>query len=232
MPRFTYRAKDQSLNVIEGTIEADTEAAALSRLGGEGIFPVAIAELGTSSASGGPPRRVSARTLAYTTHQLGDLLGGGLPLLSALTLLARQTEHPGLRRVIESLADAVRSGDSLSEAMAAHPKVFPPLYRSMVKAGEAGGGLEPALNRLAELGEHEAELRSRVLSASAYPLFVLALATLGCIFLVAYVIPTISVVFIESGQLLPLPTRFLLAVSRLFTSPAGGGRSASGSSPA
>jgi type II secretory pathway component PulF len=219
MPRFTYRAKDQSLNIVEGMIEADSEAAALSRLGGEGVFPVSISELGASASGGfgGLPRRVSARTLAYATHQLADLLGGGLPLLSALTLLAKQTEHSGLQRVIESLADAVRGGGSLSEAMAAHPQVFPSLYRSMVRAGEAGGGLEQSLTRLAELGEHEAELRSRLLSASAYPLFVLCIAFLMCIFLMAYVIPTLSLVFIDTGQVLPLPTRILLAISRVIT---------------
>jgi type II secretory pathway component PulF len=151
------------------------------------------------------------------THQLSDLLAGGLPLLSALTLLAKQTEQRALQRVIEALADAVREGRSLSEALAAHPQIVPPLYRSMVRAGEAGGGLEQALGRLAQLGEHEAELRSRVASASAYPILVLCVALAMSIFLMAYVIPKLSLVFLETGQLLPLPTRILLGVSGLFT---------------
>ena len=219
MPRFTYRAKDHSFNLVEGTIEADSEAAALSRLGGEGVFPISLTEVGVGASSplGVPPHRISPRLLAHTTHQLADLLGGGLPLLNALTLLARQTDQPGLRRVIESLANAVRDGRSLSEALGDHPRVFPPLYRSMVRAGEVGGGLEAALSQLAELGEHEAELRSRLLSASAYPLFVFCIAVLMCVFLMAYVIPTLSLVFLETGQLLPLPTRLLLAASKVFT---------------
>ena len=221
MPRFTYRAKDQSLNVVEDTIEADSEAAALSRLGGEGVFPISIHELGLRSSSplgaSALPRRLSPRLLAYTTRQLADLLGGGLPLLNALTLLAKQIEQPGLRRVIESLAGAVRDGRALSDALDDHPRIFPPLYRSMIRAGEVGGGLEAALSRLAELGEHEADLRSMLLGASAYPLFVFCIAILMCVFLMAYVIPTLSLVFLETGQLLPLPTRLLLAVSRAFT---------------
>ena len=219
MPRFAYRAKDHALHLREGTIEADTEASALSRLGREGVFPISIAELGAPTASplGAWPRRISSRTLAYTTHQLADLLGGGLPLLSALTLLANQTEHAALCRVIGSLAAAVRDGRSLSEALADHPRVFPPLYRSLVKAGEVGGGLEQALNRLAELGEHDAELRSRIVSASAYPLFVLGVAVAMTVFLMAYVIPKLSLVLLETGQLLPLPTRVLLALSAAVT---------------
>ena len=220
MPRFTYRAKDRSLNVVEGTIDADNEAAAISQLGTAGVFPISIAEVGGAASFAAAParlRRLSPRVLAYTTRQLADLLGGGLPLLSALTLLAKQTEQPALRRVVDSLANAVRDGRALSDAMTAHPEVFPPLYRSMVKAGEVTGSLEQSLSRLADLGEHEAELRSRVVSASAYPLFILFISFCMTIFLMAYVIPKLSLVFLETDQLLPLPTRLLLAVSGVFT---------------
>ena len=219
MPRFTYRAKDTALRVVEGTIDAETEASAISQLGGQGVFPISIAESVPTlpSAPGFFSRRVSQQALTYTTRQLADLLGGGLPLLSALTLLAGQTEQPALQRVIESIVKSVRDGQSLSEALAEHPSVFPLLYVSMIRAGEAGGGLEQALARLAELGESEAELRSRVSSAAAYPLLVLCVAFGMTIFLMVYVVPQLSLVFVESGQLLPLPTRLLLEVSQLFT---------------
>jgi len=219
MPKFSYRARTNALRVVEGTIEADSEAAALGRLGAEGVAPISITEIGGAAAAGRrvKVRRLPGRVLAYTTHQLADLLGGGLPLLSALNLLASQTEQPDLKRVIESVAHAVRDGRSFSEALAEYPQVYPPLYCSMIRAGEVGGGLEQALRRLAELGEHEADIRSRLINASAYPLFVLAIALLMMVFLIAYVIPKLSLVFIESGQLLPLPTRMLLAVSAAFT---------------
>lgn len=222
MPRFSYRAKDGQLQFVEGTIEADSEASAVSRLGREGIFPISLvpldAEATTASAAvARSGSRVAPQALAQTTRQLADLLGGGLPLLNALTLLARQTEHPILRRVVEAMADSVREGRSLSEAMSEHPDVFPPLYRSMVKAGEVGGGLEHSLSRVAEFGEHEAELRSRVISAAAYPLFVLAMAVAITVFLIAYVIPKLSLVILDTDQVLPLPTRMLLGLSHVFT---------------
>ena len=93
MPRFAYRAKDHTLHAIEGMIEAENEAAAIGRLGSEGMFPIVISEVGTAASPrlGIVPRRVSQRTLAYTTRQLADLLGGGLPLLGSLTLLAKLT---------------------------------------------------------------------------------------------------------------------------------------------
>ncbi len=219
MPRFTYRAKDSALHVIEGTIEAESETAAISRLGSQGVFPISLVEAAApaGSTAGVFHRRIPLRHLTYTTRQLADLLGGGIPLLGALTLLAKQTEQPALQKVIDTLAISVQGGRSLSEALGEHPDVFPPLYVSMVRAGEAGGGLEQALTRLADLGESEAELRSRVISASVYPLIILCLALGMTVFLIAYVVPKLSLVFIESGQLLPLPTRVVLAVSQVFT---------------
>lgn len=217
MPRFTYRAKDSTLHLIEGSIEADNESAAITRLGSQGVFPISIAEAGAgaSSAASFVSRRISPNHVTYTTRQLADLLGGGLPLLNALTLLGKQTEQPALRRVIEQVAAGVREGQSLSEALAVFPNVFPSLYSSMVRAGETTGRLEQSLSRLADLGESEAELRSRITSAMAYPAFVMCVAIGMTGFLIAYVIPKLSLVFIESGQLLPLPTRFLLAVSQV-----------------
>jgi len=167
MPTYTYRAKDRTLSVVEGTIEAESESAAIARLSSLGVFPLTITEAATTTDT--IPRssgsRVSARTLSYMTRQLADLLSGGLALSSALALLAQQTEHRALRHVIDDVAGSVRDGQALSDALRVHPDIFSPLYVSMVRAGETGGGLDAVLNRLADLGENEAELRSRVLAA-------------------------------------------------------------------
>ena len=219
MPQFFYRAKDSSLHLVEGMIEAETEAAAITRLGSQGMFPVSISETAQKGSANRPwsRARISVGTLAYTTRQLSDLLGGGIPLLNALTLLSKQIENPHLARVVEQLAEAVRDGRAFSDALGEHPRVFPPLYLSMVHAGEIGGSLEEALARLADLGEHEAELRGRIINAAVYPVFVLVVALLLSAFLIAWVIPKLSEVFIESGQQLPLPTRILLAISASLT---------------
>lgn len=214
MPQYIYRAKNAGLKVIEGTIEADSETAAINRLGSQGVFPLSITEAGSLSRGRRSSRgRVSVLALSQMTRQLADLLGGGLPLFASLNLLSRQTEQPRLRAVAESIASAVREGRSFGEALKDHPNIFPSLYVSMVKAGEVGGDLEQALSRLADLGEYEAEMRGKLVSAMAYPCFVLVVAAAMTAFLMAYVIPTLSEVFVDSGQLLPVPTRVLMAVS-------------------
>lgn len=219
MPTYTYRAKDRTLTIVEGTIEAESESAAITRLGSLGVFPLTIVEADAPAdqiqlASGS---RAPARPLAYMTRQLADLLSGGLALSSALSLLAQQTEHRGLRQVIEQVASTVRDGQALSDALRVHPGMFSPLYVSMVKAGETGGGLDAVLNRLADLGENEAELKSRVVAALVYPAVVVSIGVVTVIVLLTYVVPKLTSLFTETGQLLPLPTRILLAISDSLT---------------
>lgn len=216
MPRYAYRAKDSALKLIEGTIEADNETAAISRLGSVGVYPITISEaavLDPGPRVSGVRRRVPSRTLAYFNRQLADLLSGGLSLFNALSLVSGQTEHRLLRTVIAEVSNAVRDGQAFSEALARHPAVFSPLYLSMIRAGEAGGGLDAVLVRLADLAESESELRSRVATALVYPGFVLCVGLAMTIFLLTFVIPRLASVFTESDQLLPLPTRILLAIS-------------------
>jgi type II secretory pathway component PulF len=183
------------------------------------VFPLAITEVMGQRASRPTfsRRTIPSSTIAYMTRQLADLLGGGLPLLGALTLLAKQTEHRPLQQVIDSLSASVRDGQSLSAAMAHHPGVFSTLYINMVKAGEVGGGLEAVLVRLADLGEADAELRGRVVNALVYPAVVLGIGLITVGVLLVYVIPKITGIFAESGQLLPLPTRILLTISNTVT---------------
>jgi len=118
---------------------------------------------------------------------------------------------------VEALANSVRDGRSFSDALNDYPAIFPALYRNMIRAGEVGGGLEQALSRLADLGEHEAELRSRLVTASVYPLFVLSFAVLITIAFLTFVIPKLSEVFVATEKMLPLPTQILLTASAVFT---------------
>jgi len=216
MPRYVYRAKDLALKAVEGTIEAESSTAAITRLANAGVYPVSLTEVLTEH---GPRlsairRIVPSRLLAYMSRQLADLLSGGLPLFNALSLLSQQTEHRHLRGVIQELGTAVRDGLPFSEALSQHPEAFSPLYISMIRAGETGGSLDAVLVRLAELAEGESELRSRVAMALVYPLVVLGIGLVTIVVLLTYVVPRLSELFAESGQLLPLPTRMLLALSR------------------
>jgi len=220
MPQYRYHAKNLQAQVVDGVLEAESATAAISRLNQLGVYPLTIAEV---SAAQAPPARVAAsgrvpsRQLAHISRQLADLLGGGLSLFRALSLLDDQTEHALLRAVISEVAEAVRDGQAFSDALGRHPEAFSPMYLSMIRAGEAGGDLDAVLVRLAELLESESELRSRITAALVYPAVVLAIGVATVVVLLTYVVPKLTILFTETGQLLPLPTRILLGISQLLS---------------
>ncbi len=218
MPYFIYKARDSTQKLVEGTVEADSETAAITRLGAAGVFPLTIRSADAPAhasplPSFGGARRIPNRALAHLSRQLADLLGGGLPLFNALALLSEQTEHRTLRAVIDRTADAVREGQAFSDALARHPEVFSPLYINMIRAGEAGGALDAVLGRLADLLEADSEFRGRITSALVYPSIILFVGAITVLVLLVYVVPKLTSVFTESGQALPLPTRILLSIS-------------------
>ncbi len=151
-------------------------------------------------------------------RQLSDLLEAGLTLFGALQIIRDQTENPHLREIVAGLGSHIREGTSFSEALAHHPKVFPPLFVSMVRSGEVGGLLPRVLARLADFGEEEEELAAKVRSAMAYPALIFFVG-IGTIFiLLTFVIPKLVSLFEEVGQALPLPTRILIGVSQVLAS--------------
>ncbi|ACB76366.1 type II secretion system F family protein [Opitutus terrae] len=163
-------------------------------------------------------RPVSARALALFTRQLATLVRAGMPLVRGLEVLARQESGPRFREIVNDLAATIRAGESLSEALAQHPRVFDRLYVSMARAGEAGGVLHVVLERLAAFLEKSARLKARIAAAMTYPVIVLALAGGIVAALMVFVVPRFEQIFsgLLKGQPLPTLTRLVLGVSGIF----------------
>ncbi|MEE9186113.1 MAG: type II secretion system F family protein [Candidatus Binatia bacterium] len=221
MQKFLYKAKDRRKKLIEGVLEAETEQGALARLSQMGYFPLSIQKKEEAGAQGkGASRstslfsRVRRRDVTFFTRQLSDLLEAGLTLMRALTVLRDQTESPRLREILDDVASHVRDGKSFSDALAVYPKVFPPIYVSMVRSGEVGGILGGVLSRLADFSEKEEELQGKVRAALAYPVLILLVGMGTIAVLLIFVVPKLVVLFEDVGQVLPLPTQILIGVSR------------------
>ncbi|MHC4606099.1 MAG: type II secretion system F family protein [Planctomycetota bacterium] len=224
MPTYTYKAKNAGGEPVTGLLQAESEKAALDTLHRQGVFPLEIrgrGDNGSNVAGEGAAerrsftarRRPRAGDIAIFTRQLADLLRAGISLHRALTTLQRQTSNVELARVIGEVAREVSAGKALNEALAKHSNVFSALFVSLVRAGETGGFLEDVLRRLADFIEKDAELRSRVLSALAYPILLLCLGTIAIVVLMIFFIPTFSNVFDELGATLPTATRIVMAIS-------------------
>jgi len=156
---------------------------------------------------------VKQSVLAVFTRQLATLIEAGMPLLRGLRILREQEDSPAMRKILDNISDIIEGGGSLSEALAAHPKVFSGLYVNMVKAGELSGALEITLQRLAEFMEKAEKIRGKVKAAMFYPMSVMVVATGILTLLMVYIIPKFREVFDGFGMPLPAFTRFVLALS-------------------
>jgi general secretion pathway protein F len=213
VPVFEYKALDAQGKEVKGIVDADTAAAARIKLRSQGIYPTYTSAADEKKTAIARKRlvRISPRDLALPMRQLATLLGSGLPLVESLSALIEQTEKPSLRKIFSQIREEVLRGKSLSAAMGEHPRVFSNLQVNMIRAGESSGGLEIVLDRQAELMEKRLELSQRVRSTLMYPIFMAVIGTSVLIFLMSFVVPTVTTIFKETGQALPLPTKLLIS---------------------
>jgi type IV pilus assembly protein PilC len=215
MPSYTYVARDSaSGKEIRSVVESSTEEAAIAALLNRNLLVVSIQEkLGKKGKTSGGS--VSLQDLVVFTRQLATMIDAGLAMVQSLQALAEQTNNKVMRDVIKDVTTRVEGGDSFSEALSKHPKVFTKLYVCMVGAGEKGGLLAEIMSRLATYLENSARLRKKVKSAMMYPTAVTIIAIGITIFLLVKVVPVFGDIFSGFGAKLPTPTQYLINVSNL-----------------
>jgi len=218
MPVFEYKGWDARGKRTQGVVDADGPQAARVKLKRAGIYTI---ELNQRTADRGKPwlRKISLnrksgavtrRDVSLSTRQLATLIGGGLPLVTALNAMVEQVENERFTAVLADVKERINEGAGFADALAAHPSVFSPLYVNMIRAGETSGALEAVLIRLADFLEGQEELRGKIMSALIYPAIMLVVGVVVVLFMVGYVIPQVQVIFEETQQALPLPTTILL----------------------
>jgi type IV pilus assembly protein PilC len=228
MPSYLYLAREAgSGREIRSSLDASTEQAAIAALLNKNLLVVTIQEkVGRKGKTAGGS--VPLADLVVFTRQLATMLDAGLAMVQSLQALAEQTTNKVMRDVIKDVCVRVESGDSFSQALIKHPKVFNRLFVCMVDAGEKGGLLAEILARLATFLENTARLRKKVKSAMMYPTVVTFVAITITIFLLVKVVPVFGEIFSGFGARLPAPTQFLISISDwmkknlLFLLPAAG----------
>ncbi|MBU1147000.1 MAG: type II secretion system F family protein [Candidatus Omnitrophica bacterium] len=211
MSKFIYKAKKGPKEVIEGKIEAESEAQAVKQLMQEGYYPIWVKEVSALTAQ--KRRPVKTKDLAIFTRQLSELLDSGLALYESLNIIENQIELPGLKDIIRGIREKVRDGNTFSDALKDYPRVFSELYVNLVRSGEAGSMLRDVLNNIADFLEKEEDVRSKIIAALMYPMLMLAVGAATIFILMAFVIPKIADMFVDMGEALPLPTRILVGFS-------------------
>jgi type II secretory pathway component PulF len=226
MNLFRYQAIENTGAPVTGTIEAEDRRAALRLLGARGLFPSTLEICPAKGAAGPLPtaapnlgfnlgRGVRRKEITAFTREISALLGAGIPIPQALEGLGEQEENMVLRETLRGISDSVRTGVALSTAMDGHPKLFSKLYVNMVRVGEEGGVLPKVMTDLADLLEHEDEVRGEVIAAVSYPVFVLCFGLISVTLLLTVVLPRLFTMLQQTLTVLPLPTLVLFKVSGL-----------------
>ncbi|MGQ0815987.1 MAG: type II secretion system F family protein [Gemmatimonadota bacterium] len=218
MGTFTYTARTATGDIQSGEREAKSRDEIVNFLRTQRLTPVKVEEK-VKKEGGGLAALMSGgiatRDIVIFTRQFATMINSGLPLVQSLDILAKQSENKALQKVIGGVLYDVESGQTLADAMRAHPKVFTDLFVNMVAAGEAGGILDTILLRLATFLEKADALKRKIKGAMIYPGVIFSVAGIAVTVLLLFVIPTFQTMFESAGVPLPAPTQFVVNLSKL-----------------
>jgi len=222
MPIFAYRVRLPSGEETRGTIEAQDQNAAVNKLRQQKAIVQEINVIHKSQLNAiieklkkfNPLRpTVKSKDLVLFSRQLSTLVSAGVPIVQGLTILMDQIENPAFKKVVVGIADDIKAGISIADAMRKQKEAFSDLYVAMIKAGEVGGILDVILERLSTYLEDAEALKGKVKGALMYPTIVAIIAASVTVFLLVVVIPTFQEIFSSFGADLPLPTKILIGIS-------------------
>ena len=224
MPAFEYKALNAKGTKVSGVIDADNAKVARTQLRKQSLFPTEVKEEASGSATQGSGlnfevdfskmfQRVSSQELAEMTSQMETLLRTSIDITETLQILSEQTENKMLQLALVEIRDQVRKGETLSSAMAKHPKIFNNLYVSLIEVGQETGKLDAILGRLREYTGKMVDLQQKVIKAVSYPLLATIISGSVVLGIFVGVIPRIAKLFDSFGATLPLSTRIVLGIS-------------------
>ncbi|MCD6379338.1 type II secretion system F family protein [bacterium] len=222
MTMYNFKAIDQKGIEISGEIEASGEMHIVNKLAARGYSPSFIKEkrkkIFTSFLDAiGYGVKINNKDILLFTRQMASLIAAGIPITSALRLLAKQGSSNKIADLTNDIRESIEDGNTFSDALEKKIKIFGDSYLSMVKAGEESGDLPGVFKRLAELMEVESQRRSDIKSAISYPIVLILAAIGGAFFLIVGVFPTFTKIFSKANVSLPLTTKTMLALGKFMT---------------
>jgi type II secretory pathway component PulF len=225
MPTYTYLAKKNLNETVEGILVADTEERAVDKLIEMGLSPVRVAPLAQAASAAARPdvvgavmsrRGLSARDLVVFTSQMKSLLKARVDLLKSLSILYGQADKEKMKTMILEIHNEVKNGVTFSEAISRYGGFFPSIYVNLIRTGEASGRLDEVLDELDRFLSKDEEFKMHLKTAMAYPTLMIIVGVVVVFVLLSYVIPKLSSIFTDFDYKLPLPTQIMLSVSAFF----------------
>jgi len=223
MPKFSYKAINESANTVSGVIEADSLEMATDILTERGYIPSKVTEKRETSRGftwsniNESITPIKSPDLILFTKQFRTMIHAGVPILSLLQVLENQTENLKLKKIIAAMTLDIKGGSSLYDAFRKHPATFSSFYCSMVRAGESSGELGDVMDRLIYILEHEHKIKSDIKSALQYPILVVIFLAVAFFVLLTFVIPKFAKILISAGIEIPLPTRICMLLYQILS---------------
>lgn len=213
MPKYKYAAVTTDGQSVTGLLEADHVNDVRVRLAEKGIFAQAIKERPGFMKMELMPKRVSRVEIMNFSRQLAAFVRAGIPIIDAIETLRADLKNERLRKVLADVAESLRGGETLSNAIAAHPDVFPGFYITILRSAELTGHVDSVLDQLASYIERDENARRKIKAALTYPSVVMALAIVSVVIIVTMALPRFKSFFASLNAKLPLPTRVLLGIT-------------------
>lgn len=224
MTIYAFRGRNSEGQPVSGQVDASSPDAAATQLVSRGVTPISLEEQKTQQDLSQywqeltQSRRVENVELIMFCRQMYTITKAGIPLIRGMRGLAASLRNPTFQKILHDIIERLESGAELSTAMRYHPKVFNPLFVSMVSVGEGSGRLDLAFHQLSEYMERDLETIKSIKTALRYPTFVLIALAIAIAVINIKVIPAFAGMFQKFGAELPLPTRILIGVSDFFVS--------------
>ncbi len=212
--KISFRASAPDGKITQGVLEARSTEEAVGFLRSKGLLPLAIKEEQKQAIPFADFfHKTSTQDLVLFTRQLSSILSSGLTLMQALNILREQIQNPQMRDIVNSLIADVQEGKTFAESIAKYPKVFSPIYISLIRAAESSGFLDKVLLRLADNLEKQQKLSGTIRSALAYPVIVIILMVVVMVVMMVFVMPQLSVLYQNLNIPLPFTTQVVMGIS-------------------
>jgi len=216
--KYFYKARSKGGKLVTGKLEAKNRHEAIELIRKRELFVIEIREISVKGFINPVDifaKRVSTRELALMCHQFATMTQVGIPMLQCLSILIQQCDNGILKRTLKKVTENLEEGMSLADSFKAYPKVFPPLFISMVESGEVSGMLDQVLNRLAINMQREYELIEKIKSAMTYPAAVIAVAVVSVVTLLMFVIPKFVLLLNNMMAPVPFTTRLIVLLGEI-----------------
>jgi type IV pilus assembly protein PilC len=213
---FVWEGKDKRGVIMKGEQLAKNDVLLKAELRRQGIQPTTV-KTKPKPLFGGAGKKISARDISFFSRQIATMMKSGVPMVSALEILAGGQKNPRFKDLITDIKNSIEGGSTLHEALSKHPVQFDELYRNLVRAGETAGVLDTVLDTIATYKENIESLKGKIKKAMFYPLTVIAVAIVVTAILLIFVVPQFQDIFRQFGADLPAFTLMIIALSDFMT---------------